>query len=118
MIARPDIEQRVLAELLCNPEALALAADLEVRDLSDARHRFALSAIRELQAAECAVDICDVADIIALRDVELGTHAAESASLPFLTDMVANAETYGDLLTSVFPADLRQLRLIANERRL
>jgi replicative DNA helicase len=114
---RPDIERRVLAEVISNPAALALADQLELGDLTDARHHRVLEAVRELQGAGCPIDICDLADCIALRDLSLGTHASESASLPYLTDLVSEAERYDGLL-GVFEADLRQLRLIANERRL
>jgi len=116
--ARPDIERRVLAEILTNPAALAMADQLELGDLTDARHHRVLEAVREIQGAGDPIEILDVADAIAMRDVCLGTHAAESASIQFLIDLVSTADVYGDLLETVFPADLRQLRLIANERRL
>jgi replicative DNA helicase len=113
------VERRVLAELIANPAAVALADDLEIDDFTNFRHRVAFEALRNLQAAGCAIDILDLADSIAMQDLALGTHAAENVSVGFLGELVQNAERYqADLLEVVFSADLRLLRTIRKDRTL
>ena len=116
-----DVEQRVLAAVLAEPDKLALANDLEVGDFVDYRHRAAFEAMRNLQADGWDVEICAVADAIAIADLDRGRCVADHVSLVWLTKLVNAAPKYEDQFgidawRSVFDADLRELRLTAIAR--
>lgn len=117
--AQDRVEARVLAEILTNPAALPLAPDLEVYDFTDLRLQAAFIAVRELEASGADIGLLEVADAIAMRDLAMGTHRADSVSVAFLGLLVLTADRYDAAsFEHVFAADIRQLRLIANERKL
>lgn len=118
----PEVERRVLAAVICEPDKLAAAPDLETDDFLFLPHRFIFETLRNLQAADKHIGILEIADAIVDSDVALGTALSETVGVVFITDIVANSPRYEDAYgeaaaMGVFETDLVLLRNIVNARK-
>lgn len=117
-----SVERRVLATVICNPDKLEIAADLEPTDFTHPHHHQIFSTLRNLQALDRHIGILEIAERIVDEDVRLGTALAETIGPVFITDIVANSPRYEDVFgeeaaVGVFQTDLKLLRDIATARR-
>ncbi len=115
------VEARVLAEILTNPTALAMAENLELDDFALLAHQWAFAALRNLQAAGESIGVIEVVDAIAMDDLTLETNKSHTVDVRWMLHLLditrRTARWYRELLDVVFPADLRQLRTFARRRR-
>lgn len=113
--AQPDVEQRVLAAVMIEPEKLRLAAELETHDFTDLRYREMFDALRNLQARGEAIGPCEIYDELVRRDRDRDKHVTDTITLSFVANVIAvdaYETTFYDAWFVVFEADLRQLRKI------
>lgn len=129
-----DLERMVLAELLSNEFALAIAdttpqpTGLETRDFSVPLHGWAFEELRNVQQRpeefeamyRKATTILVVAERIAAKGKAFLGHDAAPAHeyTNRLTDMVRKAHRYDGDFAVAFPRHLRELRAIAYQRHL
>lgn len=112
---QPDIEARVLGQILCSKAALVDADDLEVFDFQLPMNQQAMAAIRELQLRNEPVDVAAVIDEMELKAAEHG-HVVRSCDYAAAVATALMAEPYG-LRRESFLADMRFLHKIAVSRR-
>jgi replicative DNA helicase len=117
LLPQPEVERRVLAEVITNPTALAIADNLEVDDFVVLAHQWAFRALRNLQTTDAPIGIEEIADAIALDDIAHDTHCRETVNVISLALIVVEAARYGEAFDEWFRADLRHLRIIASSRR-
>lgn len=119
-LASPETEARVIAEVICSPERLALAMDLEVDDFVDYRNREVFETLRNLEAQGHPIGLLAICNELEHLDVERDRHVAEKCGLRYLAALVCEPsydEIFGPAAICVFEADLRHLRLIRNARK-
>jgi replicative DNA helicase len=122
---QPEIERRVLGAIVCEPDKLARATDLEIDDFVDVANHHVFTAVRNMQAGGIEITAVGIAEHLAMQAVRKGARPDDIADLhnKFLDALVVliTAPTYeiafGDAALDVFDADLRQLRAIAQEMR-
>jgi replicative DNA helicase len=115
MLVCPSTEARIVAACLCQREVLEGLPWLEVDDFAVPQHRVTFAAIRHLQAIGEPVEILNVADAIEMRDLENGTHVAQTVGACWLGMLVCDTRNY----TEVGPLadDAHWLRTLAERRR-
>lgn len=103
------LEARVLADMICNPDALRLCDEVEGDDFTDMRHVVVLYGIRAVQAQGEIVDVDALVDAIRGIAVSWGAPAmAEKVGYEFIGDLIARApKSYG---TRTIRADVLRLR--------
>lgn len=111
---QPDIEQRVLAELICNPDALAFADTLEAQDFHVPIHRAVMGAIREIQLRGEPINALAVVDELEVMAAARGGNV-QSADLTLGVGRCLLQPKYCDW-RECLAADMRFLRRIAKSR--
>jgi hypothetical protein len=103
------LEARVLADMICNPDALKLCDEVESADFVDMRHVVILNAIRDVQEQQAAVDVDAVVEAIRHRAIEHGSPAmAEKVGYEFIGDLITRAPKSNG--TRTIRADVLRLR--------
>lgn len=113
-LACDHTETRVLGALFLETWAYEICADLESTDFHNPRYRAAFDAIRNLDANESQFDVLSVVDAIAMRDLEHGSHVADTVHAAFLGALLCDYVLYRDPI--LLHEDLRWLRTLAQRR--
>jgi hypothetical protein len=103
------VEARVLVQMICDPEALAICDDLETSDLVHMPHVMVLHAIRQAQQWDPAITVDSVLDAIEHIAMDWGSpEIAEKCGASFIADMISRAPKPDSLDT--IRDDLKRLR--------
>lgn len=108
-------ESRLIAAMLAEPDVLEQACVVELDDLADFRHQAVLVAIRELQQHGGEISLLNVADAIAMRDVEHDSHIADTVHPAFLGCLLLDLPKYPS--AGLVGVDIGWLRKLACRRR-
>lgn len=107
----PELEARVLAAAISEPQMLDAMRDLELMDFGDYHARAAFDAIRNLQAQGEAIHIQAIVEYIGQRDLERETFVSEKVDATFLTHVVSTTAPYDSPDEAIGAATkLRELR--------
>jgi hypothetical protein len=115
----PAIEARLLALLLVDVDARAVARNLDVDDFCDFRNRAIFTAVRELEATQAEIGPVEVLDAIAMLDLESGRCQREHVTSVYVGALFDRLQTYPRdeaACMEAVRADMRQLRSIAVAR--
>jgi replicative DNA helicase len=113
--AQPQIEAQVLAAVICDPNRLEQAPNLEIGDFADWRNQAVFSAIRNIQTAGETVNVIAIADEIEAVDMDHETTISTKAGAAYIGLLIVMTDKY--LNDEHFYADLRHLRAVAIGRR-
>ncbi len=86
------VEARVLAEMICSPEALAVCDDVESSDFVDMHHVIVLYGIRKVQQWQAPMTVDTVLDAIEEIAMDWGSPAvAEKVNGRYIAELMRKA---------------------------
>ncbi len=114
-LTSPLTELRILSSMIAEIHTLFHCDSLELEDFADLRYRAVFIAIRALQARGEEVHVLAVADEIAARDEQRGTHVFDTVHVAFIGSMLVDGGRYRGELRLV-DHDMTWLRKLAGKR--